>query len=219
MLILACRRPHCFHFADVSFNITCHNINIGIIQVYIINSYPHDTDLVYLSWLLFQIGFSWTKSLFMLFTSIRNHSATRMILTTLSNNDIHTYINTYIIISLKQSSSYQTMTYIHTFMYTYININIIMIITKFPDNIRSRLREIPSFMEHMRNIENNSSQHIQVIWHLKSIYSTFSCYLSLEYTTTVHLPQWTQLVQPTVIVLPSAVLTHAQTHAVNCAYA
>lgn len=89
MIILACCKPHYFHFIDVSFNITCHNINIDIIQVYNTKSYPHDIDLVYLSWLLFPIGFSWTKNLFMPFTYIRNHSATRMILTTLSNHDIY----------------------------------------------------------------------------------------------------------------------------------
>lgn len=61
----------------------------------------------------------------------------------------------------------------------------------------------------MCNIENNSSQHSQGIWRLKSIYFTFSCYLSHDYTSTIHLPQWTQPIQLTVIALPSVVLTHA----------
>lgn len=52
-------------------------------------------------------------------------------------------------------------TCINTYMYTYININIIMITKKFLDIIRSRLRELPLFVHNMHNIENKSSQHSQ----------------------------------------------------------
>ena len=79
MLILACCKPHYFHFAHVSFNITCHNINIGTTQVYNTKSYPHDTDLVYLWWLLFLIDLSWTRNLFMPFTCVSNYSSITII--------------------------------------------------------------------------------------------------------------------------------------------
>jgi len=95
MLILACLRSHYFHSADVSLRVTYNNTNIGIIQAYNINSYPHDTDLVDFPWLLFPLDSSWTRNLFMSFTYISNHSSTRMI----SGNPIkqrHAYIHVYI---------------------------------------------------------------------------------------------------------------------------
>lgn len=50
----------------------------------------------------------------------------------------------------------------------------------------------------------------------KSIYFTFFGYLSHVCTITIHLPQWTTLVQPTIIVLPSAMFTHAPTSSKSC---
>jgi len=80
MLILSCHKAHYFHSIDVSFGVTCHNINIGIIQEYNINSYPHDTDLIYLSWLLFLLDSHKKRNLVMPFPCISNDSSIRMIL-------------------------------------------------------------------------------------------------------------------------------------------
>jgi len=96
----------------------------------------------------------------------------------------------------------------HTYMYTYININITMMTTNFLDIIRSRLREIPLFMQHMCNIENNSPSIAKEFDTSDPFTLPFLDYLSHDYSVIVHLPQWTQPVQPTIIILLSTALSH-----------
>ena len=100
------------------------------------------------------------------------------------------------------------MTYIHAYMYTYININIIIITTKFPVIIMSRLREFHLFMQCMCNIENNSPHIAKASDTSDPFTLTFLDYLSHDSSIIIHLSQWTQPVQSTIIVIPSAVLTH-----------
>lgn len=100
------------------------------------------------------------------------------------------------------------MTYIYAYMYTYININIFMITIKFLDIIRSRLRQLPLFMQHMCNIENNNPNIDKESDTSDPFTITFLDYISHDCYVIIHLPQWTQPVQLTVKVLPSVVLTH-----------
>ena len=99
---------------------------------------------------------------------------------------------------------------IHTCLpvYTYININIIMITKKLSDIIRSRLRELPyscNTCVTLRIVVLNIAKASNA----SNPFTLPFGYLSHDFTTTVHLPQWAQPFQPTVIVLPSVVLTHA----------
>ena len=100
MLILARRRPHCFHFVDVSLSITCSY-----------HKHRHNTSMEYkfiFTWYWRHIFFITTiptwfliaKNFFMLFACIGNHSTTRTILDDFSNNDIDTWIHTYIYVNI-----------------------------------------------------------------------------------------------------------------------
>jgi len=165
MLFPACRRPHFFHFTDVFFHITCHK-------------HRHNTSIQYQfisTWYWPCIFFMTTLPTSFLMNQEYLHAIHLHKKSFLHKNDpwqpcqiVTTYIHKYIIISIIQSSYWQTTIYIHTYIYKHRHNHDHDIIT---------------------NI--NSSQHSQDIWHLKYIYFTFSSYLSHVCTTTVHLPLWT----------------------------
>jgi len=52
-------------------------------------------------------------------------------------------------------------------------------------------------------------QNSKCIWLLQSIHLTFLNYVSHDYPAIIHLHQWTQMIQLTIILLPSTTLIHA----------